>query len=358
MIKPVFAVEGFDFFTETSAVSKLTPFLFSFFQLMYGSAYASVDVSLKKLVPILVSISTGNLEIEGWSQDRIRVLVEPKIPVVDNPDTWVKINETPSRLTVTINPWSKLTMAERLKAQQSGEKVADVKIFVPWASHIDFNALKGDVKVDTFRGEGMIRAKGRILVGELRSRHGGVTLIGDSGVSIGQGSGKVAIRSNVGDVNLTRLSEAQVTIQTQDSKVTLINAENSDLSVESARGPISVENGSGKVFVQGGSGSLSVVRFRGSVDLETISGPIALRGLVARDAESSVRSQSGLIQFQPVLPWNLSQIEAKNCQVKSVNHEGWTLQPRVSPAVAEWVPCDGAPCLGDVSAGLRLRCGP
>jgi hypothetical protein len=282
------------------------------------------DIAIKKTLPLYLQHRLGNVTVEGWVQDRIRVTLKKR--VLADSETQAKKEfkkldlislETSDHFEIRVGHTQGTDLVSKMHDEERNQVQVDIEIKAPYQS--DLTLVLGDgktLKLEDWRGGVNITGKNNTLTlsklelnkplivncleceTELKeSKTGGHILIGSksillsnvdgkSGLSIDEGNeevrieGTVNVNSKAGRLSVTQF-DGTLRFQSNDGGA-YVNQFSGDLSVQTKTGQIMVdaESGMSSLELDADKSDIQVSlmpNFSGALDLTSLRGEIVVQ---------------------------------------------------------------------------------
>ena len=223
------------------------------------------DLTLKKSIPLYLQHKIGNISIQGWVQDRIRVKIKKRVLA----DSEIQANqafdkldlitlETSNRFEIRVGHKQGVDLVSKMKDQLQNSVQVDLEIKAPLQS--DFTIVLGDgktLKVDTWHG-------GIVILGKNNTLH-------FSKLSLNQPLSVNCLQCET-DIHDSKMGGHLLL----GSKTVLLSEVEADpsLSIDESNEEIRIENSKGVIGINSKSGRLSVAKFQGNLNIQTQSGQV------------------------------------------------------------------------------------
>lgn len=270
-------------------------FLFMFFVVLQGGAsalgagtpfehQAERDLILKRALPIYINHRLGNVSIQGWVQDRIRVNL--KYRTLAESETiaqaeFAKLNlvtfEGKDRFEIRVGHPQGVDLVTKMRDRARGTVHVDLEIKAPYQSALELVLGEGQqLKLEQWRGPLSLSGKNNVL--EL------------SRLDLSKNLSLACLPCQV-DIRESTLKGRMVV---GSRPVSLTEVKTEGLNIDGGNEEIRIERSEGRVNVHTKSGRLNVSRFKGALGFQSDDGG-AFLNQVSGTAE--VQTQSGQIML-------------------------------------------------------------
>ncbi len=296
---------------------------------IYGHASAEtnfvveeeIDVHYKKQVPIYLQHELGDVSIQGWNQDLIRVKLKKSVSADTEENARAVLKkytlislETPNAIEMRIGSPQGTDLLTKLRTRQQKKNIkVDLEIKAP--TSLPFSALLGiekKLRLTQWRGKINITGKKNNLeLTKIRSTSpmsvncpdcsftvsdsdfSGSILVGDQKVELKKVTATpepILIFSQKGEINLEEVM-GNFQIRTQSGDVTS-KKNHGSFQVQTESGKIKLEDFDGDLDIQSKTGSIKVLttQIKNQVELKNQSGDISLT--LPHDFSGDVNLQS------------------------------------------------------------------
>ncbi len=272
------------------------------------------EVHYKRQLPIYLQHDLGDISIQGWNQDLIRVKLKKTVTSESEAaasEIFKKFElvslETPQAVELRVGTPLGTDILTKLRSRQLKKNIrVDLEIKAPIAMALTL--LAGEdrrIKLSQWRGKLNITGKkGAVELSKIRSAQPLTLNCPDCPISINDSEVFGSILSGNSPIELKKVSAIP--------KPLLVFSQNGDISLFQTRGTFQVRsvNGSvisavhqGPLYLQTDLGKLSMEDLEGDLDAQTVSGNIHL---VSKRVSKLIqlKSRSGGIDIS--LPWDFS----------------------------------------------------
>ena len=241
------------------------------------------DLTLKKSIPLYLQHKIGNISIQGWVQDRIRVKIKKRVLA----DSEIQANqafdkldlitlETSNRFEIRVGHKQGVDLVSKMKDQLQNSVQVDLEIKAPLQS--DFTIVLGDgktLKVDTWHG-------GIVILGKNNTLH-------FSKLSLNQPLSVNCLQCET-DIHDSKMGGHLLL----GSKTVLLSEVEADpsLSIDESNEEIRIENSKGVIGINSKSGRLSVAKFQGNLNFQSTEGGADISGF---QGNLNIQTQSGQV---------------------------------------------------------------
>jgi len=253
----------------------------------------------------------GDVEVDSWRRDEVRVVVEKRSDVSDEAQALAlfeafQVTTTPASDTVQVRAGARegdslasvtVRLVVRVPSQfgvyietaKGGIVISDlggdVEARTEWGG-VTLDSVKGDVMAET--GAGGITMNNVDGSMELKTGRGGITFntvngdvkaeTGAGGITVNKGEGSMEVKTGAGGITF--------------------NTVNGDVNAETGAGGITVNSGAGSVEVKADRGDIAINQRKGDVKAETGGGGIKVKDL---SGPVVVRTREGKIEISGAL---------------------------------------------------------
>jgi len=243
------------------------------------------DLPLRQKTPLYLEHELGNVTIQGWVQDRIRVKLIKKVVAPDQAQADAELKkfdlitlETPKSFEMRVGHTRGTDLVTKMRDEKSNPVTVDLEIKAPY--QMDLTILLGEhrqLSIDQWKGAIHLTGKNSVLtlnrlnlqkpmhvncrncsVQADDSKVSGYLLLGDREANLRnvESTGRFFIDSGSGEVRLDRTSGR--------------------MSVHTRSGRLNSSNHHGRLAFQSNDGGLSVTGLKGDLEAQTESGPFMI----------------------------------------------------------------------------------
>jgi hypothetical protein len=220
------------------------------------------DLSLRRALPLYVHHRLGDLSVQGWVQDRVRV--EMKMKVLAETSELAEIEfqklglitfEGRDRFEIRVGHSRGVDLVSKMRDRSRNSVQVDLLIKAPYQSGLSIVLGDGKrLKLDQWRGGVSLTGKGNSL------SFSNLNLSGEMTVNCLQCETEI------------RQSTVKGRVAVGSKTVTLSGVEAGGLHIDGGNEEIRVDQSSGKLSAHTDSGRLSVSRFKGDLQFESEEG--------------------------------------------------------------------------------------
>jgi hypothetical protein len=243
------------------------------------------DVRFKKSLPIYLQHDFGDVTIQGWSQDLIRVRLKKTVTAdsqeiaTENATRFNLVSlETPKAIELRVGTPLGTDLLTKLRNRQKKKDVrVDLEIKAPLnlgltlvlgaGKKLSLNQWKGEVRING--------SNGRIELSKLKLNQTLSVHCPDCAISVvdSEFSGSILGGNQKIDFQKVKATSKPLMVFSRNGEIALAETEG-EIQVRSEAGSISGKNHRGDLHVQTDSGSISLDAMSGEIDAQTISGAI------------------------------------------------------------------------------------
>lgn len=251
------------------------------------------DLPIKKSLPLYLQHRLGNVSIEGWVQDRIRVTIKKR--VLADTEAIAKTEfkkldlislETSSTFELRVGHTQGTDLVSKMRDESDSQVQVDIEIKAPYRS--DLTVVLGDgrtLKLSEWRGGVKVTGKNNSLqLSKLQLTHPIFVNCLECAIEVKECKleGHFLIGSK------------SVVLNNVDAKNGLtIDAGNEEIRVESSRGKLNIHSRSGRLTVTKFDGTLRFQSTEGGAYINQFTGELSVQtqtGQVMVDADANVQS--------------------------------------------------------------------
>ncbi len=267
------------------------------------------DLPLKREVPLAIDHNLGNITIQGWVQDRVRVTLKKRILAhteAEANESFKKLDlislETAHSFELRVGHARGVDLVRKLRDEKQNMVAVDLEIKAPY--ELDLTVLLGDT---------------RALV--LQQWKGKVSVIGKNGkLELSRINTKKTIQISCPGCAV-ELSDSEVSghilTGTQNASLHKVNAVR-DLLLDSSSGEIQLADTTGKIDVHTVSGRLNSNSHTGELDFQSEDGGAFVTNLVG-NMEASTRTGQIMVDADEVRRFLHLDAEKSDIQVTLPN---------------------------------------
>ena len=274
------------------------------------SAEDEIDVHYKKQLPIYLQYELGDVSIQGWDQDLIRV----KLKKTTTADTEENANiifkkfelislETPQSIELRVGTPQGTDLLTKLRNRQQKKNIkVDLEIRAP--SSLALSLVLGaanKLKLSGWRGKLNIAGKKNTLeLSKLRANFPLNVNCVDCSMVVNESefSGSILVSDQKIELKKTKASLQPILIFSQKGVVAMENT-SGDFQVRSQSGDVEIKNHLGALEIQSESGKISVSDLDGNLDAQTQTGDIKV-SIKKISNQLELKNKSGSIDI--ILP--------------------------------------------------------
>ena len=302
------------------------------------TAEVESDVHYKRQIPIYLQHDLGDISIQGWNQDLIRVKLK-KTATAESETAAAEIFkkfelvslETPSAIELRIGTPLGTDLLTKLRNRQNRKNIrVDLEIKAPialaltlvagqerkirlsqWRGKVDITGKQSPVEMSKVRSNQALNLNcPDCLIGISDSEFSGSIISGNQGVELKKTtsmSKPILIFSQNGNVSLSQ-TQGEIQVRTQNGNISSA-VHQGDLHLQSEQGKIALDDLDGELDAQTASGDIrmNARKIGKSVELKSKSGAFEL--ILPRDYSGEFDLQS--IQGEAKTDFNI-QVDRKN----------------------------------------------
>jgi DUF4097 and DUF4098 domain-containing protein YvlB len=292
------------------------------------------EFPLRSLGDLRITNARGDIYIDGWAQDRVRIQALRKAHAASLDEakkifayTDIKYKNVDSEIEVSAEYGRGLSIEERLKERRSPKVSMDLHVLAPanlslhvwavsghvvvkgWDTHLEVRSTEGVVDIDSIhKGDVAVLCPSCTL--HVRNVHASVRCMGGSGgIEVSNVSGPhVYVESDGGSVNLSKIDGKQLYVSKSGSiQGTQLKGR---IEFHTRQGNVSISDSSGFISGRTESGAVSAEMnhwfFADKALIESVTGNVSLILPPSFSGEVDLRSGSGHVSsaFSLILPPN------------------------------------------------------
>ncbi len=243
------------------------------------------EVTIKKLLPLYIQHKIGNVSIQGWVQDRIRVTIKKRVLVDTEAQAKKEFDkldlitlETANRFEMRVGHTQGTDLVSKMRDRLQNQVQVDLEIKAPYQSQLVVVLGEGKaLKLQEWRGGVEISGKANTL--DLSK------LVLSEPISVNCIQCGTEIRESKLDGHLL-IGSKSVLLADVESKM--------GLSVDEGSEEVKVENSRGKLQINSKSGRLTVSKFDGTINFQSVEGGAFLNQY---SGSASIQTQSGQVML-------------------------------------------------------------
>jgi hypothetical protein len=263
---------------------------------------ADVDVHFKKQIPIYLQHDLGDVSIQGWSQDLIRIKLKKtviadseEIAVTDAAQFGMVSLETPTTIELRVGTPSGTDLLTKLRNRQKKKNVkVDLEIRAPL--NLPLTVVMGagkNLKIQQWKGAIKITGKqGNLELAKLRLTSSMNVNGPDCKISILDSEFNGSILAGNQKVELKSVKAV--------SEPVLVFAQNGDIELTDTAGDVQIRSVNGALHSKRHQGDLHAQTELGKVNLDSMSG------------EVDIQTQSGDIHYDFIRAGKIMEIKTKS----------------------------------------------
>lgn len=290
------------------------------------------DFPLRSLGELRITNARGDITIDGWSQDRVRLKASRKVNASSQEEanrvfsyTDVKYKNVEKDIEISAEYGRGLKIEERLKERSLPQVGMDFHVLAPsslplrvwavsgkviikgWNANLEVRSTQGAVEIESIR-KGTVAVLCPSCTVRVKSVHSSVRCMGGTGdVDVSDVTGsQIYVESDSGKVNVTRIDGEQLYV----TKAGAIDGKqlNGKIEFHTRQGNVTIADSTGFISGRTESGAVSAQMKEWSfVDkalIESTSGSVSLAVPSTFSAEVDLRSGTGRVfsAFPLILP--------------------------------------------------------
>lgn len=238
------------------------------------------DFPLRSLGELRLSNARGNIIIEGWAQDRIRVKALRKAKVKTSEEakrlfglTDVQFKTVDDEIEVSAQYGRGLKIEDRLKERNQAQVSMDLSVLAPAHLPLKIWAVNGKVIVKGWNANLEVRTdQGPIEIESMKK--GSLSILCPScSVKVKSARSSLRCMGGVGAIELTDVEGSPIYVESEAGSVTLKNISGEQLYVTHA-GSVSGENLHGRIEFHTRQGNVKITHSSGFLSGRTDTGSI------------------------------------------------------------------------------------
>jgi DUF4097 and DUF4098 domain-containing protein YvlB len=248
------------------------------------------DVRFKKLLPIYLQHDLGDVTIQGWNQDLIRVrlkktvIAEREDLAMETANRFALVSlETPTSIELRVGTPLGTDLMTKLRNRQKRKDIrVDLEIKAP--INLDLTLVLGaekNLKLSQWKGGIRINGRqGNLDLSKLKLSHPLHVHCPDCKVSAVESDASGSILAGNQKVELKKVKSGSkpLMVFSQNGEIELTDTEG-DFQIRSVSGSLSSNHHQGDLHAQSESGMIRMDRMTGDVDAQSTSGNILYSGI-------------------------------------------------------------------------------
>jgi len=248
------------------------------------SSVSERDLTLRHAFPLYIQHRLGDLSVQGWVQDRIRVEMKMRVLAETQEEAnreFAKLNlitfESKDRFEVRVGQTQGVDLVSKMRNRQKNTVQVDLQIRAPYQSNLSVVLGEGRrMKLDQWRGSLTLAGKENILSLSEMNLGGDMTLnCLNCETEIRQSTLKGRISVGSKPVTLSGIESQGLSIDGLGEEIRIDQC-SGNMAVHTKSGRLSVSRYKGRLQFQSEEGGAYLTQFSGGADIQTASGQVIL----------------------------------------------------------------------------------